>query len=361
MNIARVLGFGLQSMKEQSDMHLTPVRVLSNVASLDTSQSPDSVHIENHYLGKARNRVAQVLNLLRAAIRSYHYDAIFLNGASFDMQIISVLKHLLPANRCKLISADLVLRAPRSWWQFILARTRRVLLKRVDLFILNHRDFSGYERFYGIDKHRVKYVPFKVNALHLVRQHDPVEGEYVFSAGVTLRDWTTLAKAVSGLDIRLHILTANQEYIRRTGLRATPPRREAFHGDVEFIPHDGNPESWVAHMAGAKFVVLAISPLSINASGISTYLCAMALRKCVIITEGPSTRGILDEHTSVIVPPSDPDALRRAIIRVDSDADFRRRIAGGGYRYAMSCGDVSRLHRDFIACILSVTRQEQAG
>jgi hypothetical protein len=98
---------------------------------------------------------------------------------------------------------------------------------------------------------------------------------------------------------------------------------ETIPDNVKIVHDDGSLLSWVRHMAESKFVVLPISPDSIAASGISTYLMAMALKKCVIITEGPATKGLLLNHqNSVIVPPRDPDALRRLFSRWMRTASF---------------------------------------
>ena len=89
--------------------------------------------------------------------------------------------------------------------------------------------------------------------------------------------------------------------------------------------------------------------------GIITYLVAMALGKYVIITDGPGSRGILEngEHC-LIVPPRDPAMLRTAILQINGDVALRRDLARAGYNYAMACGDSARLYLDFMRCIRSL-------
>jgi glycosyltransferase involved in cell wall biosynthesis len=95
--------------------------------------------------------------------------------------------------------------------------------------------------------------------------------------------------------------------------------------------------------------VLPISPDALAPAGISTYLVAMALGKCVIVSESPATRGILEDgEQAVVVPPSDPAAMRAAIVRVCEDADYRARVARVGREYALSLGDEERLAQDIV-------------
>ena len=67
----------------------------------------------------------------------------------------------------------------------------------------------------------------------------------------------------------------------------------------------------LAEKSGAKNLI--VSP-----SGVGTFLLAMALGKCVIMTESPATRGVLEhEHTAILVPMNDADA-RFAGVHVSS-------------------------------------------
>ncbi|MCI0628017.1 MAG: glycosyltransferase family 1 protein, partial [Acidobacteria bacterium] len=79
----------------------------------------------------------------------------------------------------------------------------------------------------------------------------------------------------------------------------------------------------------------------------SVYLLAMGLRKCVIITEGPATRGLLTDE-AIIVPQSDPAALADAIRRAWDDDDLRERTANAGRRYAERLQGEARLLADIV-------------
>ena len=49
-----------------------------------------------------------------------------------------------------------------------IASVKRLLLRMVDLFILYLRDFTGYERYFGISADRAVYLPFKANVWDFV-------------------------------------------------------------------------------------------------------------------------------------------------------------------------------------------------
>ena len=319
-----------------------PIRVLSNVRSFKVANSNV---IENHYLDSVASYLGTFWSLLRVILAS-QYDVIFFNCDVTRTMMAGLLLTVFPFKKCKLISADPVLRVPQNRWRGISSVIKRQLLKRVDSFILFHKDFSSYTKWFGIDSRRVIYVPFKVNSLDFIQKQPTQEGEYIFTGGVSLRDWETLAAAMSGVDIPLWIVTKE--------LTADRFRR-LFTDHTRWIQDDGTGESWIRFISGAKFVVLPIARESAAASGISTYLSAMALRKCVIISEGPATRGILtDGREAIIVPSGDPDALRTAILRVNADQNLRKQIAEGGYKYAMSCGDTSRLYQDYVDSICRI-------
>jgi glycosyltransferase involved in cell wall biosynthesis len=113
--------------------------------------------------------------------------------------------------------------------------------------------------------------------------------------------------------------------------------------------------SWIDFLSRATAVILPILPGKLSPSGLSAYLVSMALGKCVIITDSPATRGLIDRGEAVIVPPRDVDALRDAVVRIANDDQYRRKVAAKGHRYALSLEDEARLARDIrrhVHCLL---------
>ncbi len=105
-------------------------------------------------------------------------------------------------------------------------------------------------------------------------------------------------------------------------------------------------------MSNAKIVVLCISEESISPSGVGVYLQAMALGKCVIISDCPATRGILeDSNQAILVPQHDVEALAKAIEMVWCNDNVRKQVARAGRQYAISLGGEQELVQRMADCI----------
>ena len=326
----------------------SPLRLTSNLSPLE---SPRAGEVSLRVIPSASGIVARAQQLLAAALASRNDDAVLINCDPFLAHGFCLLSRFIPGYRPKLLYADVNYNLPRTISERMRARIKRWLLQRVDRFLLLQREFGGYTDWYGIEADRVSHVPFKVNSLELLETLEPSEGDYIFSGGVTLRDWGTLAAATRELNLPLVIGIPEDEELRRSGVRTRLPDLSTFGSRTTLVRHTGDPRSWLSIAAGAKFVVLAIDPDSLNPSGVSTYLSCLALGKCLVISRGPATEGLLDEETAVIVPPADPEALRTAISRVSEDEVLRRTLARNGQAYALALGGSDRLHTDLLRSV----------
>src|SRR5262249_13719243 len=151
-------------------------------------------------------------------------------------------------------------------------------------------------------------------------------------------------RAFAGLPYRCRLLVPWDE----AEMHGTRFSGEDLPENVEMVADDGTPESWNRWIARATAVVLPIEPGMMSPSGIGTYLVAMALGKPVVITDSPSTRGILDNGQALIVPPRDSEALRAAVRQLAENAGLRERVAAAGRAYACSLGGEERLARDVL-------------
>jgi len=328
-----------------------PIRVLSNADWFD-ARMVTSVPIEAR-----RVSGTGVLASLRDFWRARNYDAVVFNGAWWQLFRFCLLRKLVPTWRAKLVSVDLILWRPRGFVERSKAWVKRRLLTAVDLFILYYRDTAELERLYGITADRLSYVPFEVNDYARVLATTTRDEGFILACGRSLRDYLTFGRAMQGLPYKACIL-ATLECLAEHGtadnfLALCPP-------NVTVVGHDGSSESWIDWMARSSFVVLPILPEAISCAGISTYFVAMALGKCVIITEGPATRGILEDGQAIIVPPSDASALKAAIIAAREDAAYRSRVASAGQRYARALGAHERLARDICREVVRLVAKPEA-
>ena len=243
---------------------------------------------------------------------------------------------LFPWRRKPLVAVDLVLRKPLRIRHRMSALIKRILLGRVDHFIHFFRDISGYTKYFGISRARSSYVPFKANIQDSPTSTSHVPEEYVLSVGVSLRDYDTFIRAVAELPYPAAIPEYSFDNFegRDASFRWT---RENLPLNLRLLPDSGNPQDLVEGLRGARLVVIPTRPDSLCASGLSSYLSAMYLGKCVISTSGPGASDLLTDQ-ALLVPPHDVAALRETIRRAWEDEALRKRTAESGRRYAVSLG-----------------------
>lgn len=281
-------------------------------------------------------------------------DAIVLNIAAPTVLKLCLIRWLMPWLRWKLVSVDILLPRPVSPLQKVVAFVKRLLLRRVDLFILYFRDLTDYDLFYGIGRTRAAYVPFKSNSWERLPSESLLssDGEYIITAGRTMRDLTTFIEAMKRVKYPAVLMYLKTEDLAVHGTTLPP---DQLPPNVRLLEHDGNRETWISSILRAKVVVVPILPSTISSSGIGTSIDAMAMRKCVVISEGKATRGLLSDQ-AVVVPAEDPVALAEAIVLAWEDDMYRDRIASTGRKYASQLAGEDRLHGDIVAITESFLR-----
>jgi len=282
------------------------------------------------------------------------HDVILLNQANRSLFLCCFLRWLFPFFQCPIVSVDLVLPPPESTWSRLACHVKKLLLRRVDLFIFYFKDLHGYAKFYGITPTRSRYVPFKVNLYDLATpiKEAPNTGSYVLAAGRSHRDLKTFVEAMHQVPYPGILLVQDPNSLSEHGSEIP---NFALPSNLRLVRDDGQWESWLSFLAGAKIVVIPVKPTAISAAGIGTYLEAMALGKCVIITECPATRGILSNQ-AVIIPPGDPTAMAKAIRRAWEEEAFRQQFAKAGQHYAQACGNERRLLLDLLKVCVELVR-----
>ena len=314
------------------------IRLISNLSRLDGVET-DQYQAVNTFIEDG----PIIWRGVRLFFRSFRHDAVVVCSQTRLLLVFCVLQWLFPIQRCKVIGVDYILPEPHGLKQKLVARLKGMFLRKVDTFILHFVDSSGYERHYGISRARCVFVPFKVNYVDSMLPADQLssEGEYVFTAGRSFRDIPTFVRAMQQVEYPGLLLREDTALMKEAGTDL----------DVRYVPANLKIEtnvgekSWVEYIARAKIVVVPLLPRSGYAPGLSLYLMAMAMKKCVIVTEGLSTRGILTNQ-AIIVPPEDPMALAEAIRRVWDDSELRERVAAAGQRYASGLAGEARLLRD---------------
>lgn len=319
-----------------------PLRILSNFAKLDQVITPEP-RVRFRYERESKGWAG----VLRFALKCLRSDLVILNGEPKKLLAACLLGRLLPMARFKLVSVDPLVRMPQSLKGRLLLRFKRLLLRRVHRFVLYFKDWEGYERVYGIGPGRAIYVPYKVNSWENIAAWPPAspDGDYVLCAGRTMRDIKTFVQAMKRagcpgvLQQQSDHIMAGHGTMLWTG--ELPP-------NLELIIDDSNRhESFIDHIARARLVVIPRYRGDIGPAGIATYMVAMALEKCVIISEGPGAGDVLGAQ-AVVVPAEDAEVLGQTIARLWNDDEARRAIGARARAYALALQGEERLLSDIL-------------
>jgi glycosyltransferase involved in cell wall biosynthesis len=275
---------------------------------------------------------------------------VLING---DVKLVFQLcSHFLkPAgSRKPIVAVDLVLRRPEGIPSYIGTIGKRILLSRVDHFINYFKVSEGYSKYYGITPTRSSFVNFKPNIRYRYNPETHREGGYILCFGKSRRDYDTFFRAAARIPYPCAILQPNFGELLRHGSRFTF-RIEDLPKNVTILADDGTEQSMIRAIEGAKVVALPIVKQSMLA-GISVYLNAMYLRKCVIVTAGAGISDVLTDE-ALIVPVEDVDALAGAMRLSWEDELLRSFTAEKGYLHAASLGGEPELHQRILEATVS--------
>jgi hypothetical protein len=207
---------------------------------------------------------------------------ILING---DISLVFRLcSHFLtsPHDRKPIVAVDLVLRQPQGLSSRLGAVGKKLMLSRVEHFINYFRESAGYQKYYGITPERSSFVHFKPNIRYRYNPETSSNGDYILCFGKSRRDYDTFFRAAAQISHPCAILQPNVAELRKHGSRFTFSLNK-LPVNVRVLPDDGTEQSMIRAVENAKVVALPIIKQNMLA-GISVYLNAMYLRKCVIIT-----------------------------------------------------------------------------
>jgi glycosyltransferase involved in cell wall biosynthesis len=160
----------------------------------------------------------------------------------------------------------------------------------------------------------------------------PMEGagDLICSPGQEMRDYATLLAALRPLDIPCHI-AAGQGLFHARFLDSDWQANVGDQPIPSNVTIGRKPHAELRDLyARSRFVVVPLLP-SDNDSGITVITEAFAMGKAVICTESPGQTGLLEPGVNCLrVPPSDPIALRQAIVELWNDPGKCRRFGEAG-------------------------------
>jgi glycosyltransferase involved in cell wall biosynthesis len=193
------------------------------------------------------------------------------------------------------------------WAKPLLPAAIRLIVRLIDgsnvrFCVLSTAELDSFPVTWGVDPSRVIFTPFPAT---IPKETPYSTGDYFFSGGNSLRDYSLLLDAVSGTGLR--------GIIRTDWRRDTPLPKEIVSGQV---PH----AQFLRELADCR---VALFPLEVSrrSAGQQSYLNAMLLEKVVIVTEAPGVRDYITHGVTGIIVPPDRDALRRAVLHAMDPAN----------------------------------------
>lgn len=276
---------------------------------------------------------------------------------------LSLVFMMFPFAKKPVVLVDVVLTQPSCFIERVQAWAYKRLLGRVDHFIHYFRELNGYQTIYGISPQKSSYVPFKANLYELL--DSPMiatekKEEFVLAAGSSLRDYDTFIQAVSQVGCPAAIMRPNMKRLHEHGARFTHTLGQ-LPSNLKVLDNDGSPECWLRNLGRAQVVVIPIIRNSLRAAGISAYLDALLLGKCVIATQSPGITDVYTDH-ALLVPPEDPAALAHAIRQALNNLSHQKDLARQRQRDVRALGGEEALMKRILETTVTwYTRQGIQG
>lgn len=268
--------------------------------------------------------------LLRLIWAAASADRVVIHFEMRQLVVLAIALKLL-GSRCRIVAVDFFVRTPET-----MGRLRYWAAKQVDRYLVYFREIPKVARHCGLEERQFRYIPYKINGFELLPEFESSSdgGGYVFCGGRSRRDLTTLLDAIGTTGIPLLLVTSPESLSRRHGTHVP----ETVPSNVTLMATDPDLRTFMKLLAGCRLAVVPLMRGSLTQAGIAVYIQAMALGKCVVISEGLGVSDVLTEGQALIVPAGDVAALRNAIQSVWNDAALRERYARTGRDYALRLG-----------------------
>lgn len=167
---------------------------------------------------------------------------------------------------------------------------------------------------FRIPEEKLEYVPWSVDSIFFQPMAKLNSKDFIFSAGTNDRDYETLIRTAKNLSAKVKIAT-NRRDIADSGYV-----KKCFLSPIELRKA----------YAESLFVVVPLfnSP---SASGVTTILEAMAMKKAVIVS---ASKGVMDYiedgKNALLVKPNDPKELTDAISYLLENPDVAEKLGENG-------------------------------
>ena len=268
-----------------------------------------------------------VINDLYNGYRLFHlrskYDAIVLGGNSKQDISYLILQRLFPFRKRPIVKTECLWFESSPAKQLVKVHLFKWLDRLIDRYIVYaRREIVDYAKAFRLPQSKFVFISY-----HTTVDLDKVtieHGDYLFSGGNFARDYSTLAKAVKGLDLQVIIACNKLDTIK--GIK--------FPDNVTVV--DVGPQRFRQLMARSGINVVALAPGLLHSGGQQTFLNAMAMGKPVIVTDPEGAQDYIEDGVDgILVPPSDSGKLRSAILKIHNSPNFAMRLGQAAMKKAV--------------------------
>ena len=184
------------------------------------------------------------------------------------------------------------------------------LLRHVDVvFVYSALQARHLIERFGFPADRVRQIPFQVDDRFFTPSAGPTAGRGVVSVGREMRDYPTLFAALGGTNVPVTVVASS------------PWSNRADETANRAIPENVTIRRNLSNLAlrelyrNAAVVVLPLANVDFPA-GITALLEAQACGRPVVVSASAGIIDAVEPDSAVTVPCEDPNALRRAVLRL---------------------------------------------
>lgn len=218
------------------------------------------------------------------------------------------------------------------------------------MMVLSTEEIESYQKTWRIPADKMELILFKVIDEDGLENLPKAEEPFLYTGGNSERDYTVFFEAVKDLDLQVKVLST---------LDFSPYNVPA---NVEIIPNDGSTEAFYGPMARSRLTVIPLVGGRLRSSGQGTYLSAMFMGKCLILSGVAGVKDLVENGvTGVVVPPGDSGALRDAINRMLADPERAREIGRQAREVVKARNTHGQYMRIQLARIAEICRAQSKG
>ena len=183
-----------------------------------------------------------------------------------------------------------------------------------DVIVFSRSEVEYYAGLFPKAAHKFRYIPLGIADMSDIATR---RGDYIFTAGVSNRDYDFLFEALGGTDYRVRIACP--------GVRVP-------HGvtNIEML-EDCYGDRMLHELAGCRAVVIPLKDRNIS-SGQLMLLQAMQMGKPVIVTRTDALTEYVEDGRTALFIDNKPDQLRDALNRLETDQQLYDSLAENARR-----------------------------